>query len=221
MENLQKKNIKKPNSEGDYMSKTRYILYINDCYIYLLDNKTNKIIEKKCNHLKQDQITNEQGFYFEFSQFVRSNKIKIPIFGYKISVIINEDINEVQKNKYKEIFEDYFQKVDFIKITDILTIEKENAAMNLTKDYLDYYYLKKNENHVIRVNKEIFNNNDFKTISHVLNTIFTPQKIILFGSSNNIPKLTNKINKETGIQCAYQEEYTTYILNEYRKANTQ
>lgn len=203
------------------MSRVRYIAFINDNYIYLLDNKKQQIYEKKFNNIKQDKIVNEQNFYFEFNQFIRNSKIRIPIFGYKIKIIVNDNMDSMQKEKYKEVYEDYFQKIEFINITEILAISKDIAAINVNKDYLDFYYLKNGENILIRGDKLLFNNNDLKLIAHFINTIFTPKKIILFGNSNTIPKLTNKINKELNIDCTFQEKYTTYILDEYINKNTQ
>lgn len=202
------------------MSKARYIAFINDNYIYLLDNKKIKIYEKKFNNIKHDKIINEQSFYFEFNQFIHNSKIRIPIFGYKLKIIVNDNMDCIQREKYKEVFEDYFQKIEFINITEILALSKDIAAINVNKDYLDFYYLKNGENILIRGDKLLFNNNDLKLISHFINTIFNPKKIILFGNNSVIPKLTNKINKELNTTCTFQEKYTTYILNEYMNRNT-
>lgn len=210
-----------PINEGDNMFKTRYIAYLNDDNIYLLDAKKDKIYEKKFASLKQDQIINEQKFYFELNQFLFSNKIKIPIFGYKIKLIINDNLNNLQKKTYKEIFEDYFQKVDFINITEILPIDKNRMVVNITKDYLDFFFIKKQEKNILRINIIVFNNNTFKTIMHVLNTIYMTPKIMLIGYNNQIPTLATKINKELGIHCTYQEKSAIFALNEYKTQNTQ
>ena len=187
------------------MNKVRYKIFINDNCLYLLDDKSNKIYEEK--------------FYFSFNQFIRKNKIKIPIFGYKLQLIINDKVNQIQKNKYREIFLDYFRKIEFINIKNIISINRATSIINITDNYFDFYYYKKNDICVLRIDKLIFNNNEFKIIVHFLNSIFTPKKIILFGNSDNIPKLALKINKELGIQCTYQEEYSKYILTEIQKNN--
>ncbi len=201
------------------MNKVRYKIFINDNCLYLLDDKSNKIYEEKFDELSQDEITNEQKFYFSFNQFIRKNKIKIPIFGYKLQLIINDKVNQIQKNKYREIFLDYFRKIEFINIKNIISINRATSIINITDNYFDFYYYKKNDICVLRIDKLIFNNNEFKIIVHFLNSIFTPKKIILFGNSDNIPKLALKINKELGIQCTYQEEYSKYILTEIQKNN--
>lgn len=221
METQQKKNIKKITNKGEKMPKIRYIAYINDTYIYLLDNKKEKIYEKEFKNLKEDQILDEQKFYFELNQFLFSNKIRIPIFGYKLKIIINDNLNNLQKNKFKEIFEDYFQKVDFMNMTEILLMEKNKMIINITETYLDFYFIKKQEKKSLRINKIIFNNNTFNTITHVLNTIYLTPKITLIGYSDEIPKLAIKINKELGVNCTYQENSAIFSLNEYKKSNTQ
>lgn len=195
------------------MTKVRFKAYINDNYIYLLDCKKNTICEGKFNYLKNDEIINERKFYFEFNQFIKKNKIKLSLFGYNIQIICNDNLNLVQKDKYKELFLDYFKKVEFIDITSFLDLERNAIAINITENYLDFYFSKKNEKQIIRIFKLIFNNNDYRLIIHFFNTIFTPKKIIIFGTSELIPKLTEKINKELRIKCSYQEEYSKYILN--------
>ncbi len=199
------------------MVKGRYSIFINDDCLYLLDNKNNKIYEEILSNLSQDEIINEEKFYFSFNSFIRKNKIKIPLFGHKLQFIINDKLNPIQKNKYKEIFLDYFRKVDFININEILSLSRSTILVNITNNYIDFYYYKKNTISLLRIDKNIFNNNEFKVIIHFLNTIFNPKKIILFGTNEIIPKLTQKINKEIGIQCTYQEEYSKYILTEIQK----
>ena len=109
------------------MSKIRYKLFINDNQMYLLDTKKNKKYEKVFINLKKDEITDEQKFYFELNQFIRKSKIKIPLFGYKVLFYINDNINDIQKNKFKEFLEDYFQKVIFLKFSNQLPLNKNTV----------------------------------------------------------------------------------------------
>lgn len=199
------------------MAKVRYIAYINDNSIKLLDSKKDFVYQQNFKSLKKDEITNESKFCFEFNSFIRKNKIKIPIFGHKLKLIISDFVSHLQKNIYKEILEDYFQRIECINIKEVLPLDKATAAMNITENYIDFYYLKKNEIQCLRIEYIIFNNNEYKTITHIINTIFRPQKIILFGTSKLIPKLTTRINKELDVESTYQEDYNNYILNEYIK----
>lgn len=217
MENQQKKSIKKLNSKGDKMAKARYIAFINDNSINLLDLKNDFVYQQNFQNLKKDEITNESKFYFELNSFIRKNKIKIPILGHKLKLILSDSVSHLQKNIYKEIFEDYFQCIECIDIKELINLSKNTGIINITENYVDFYYLKKGEIKYLRNEYVIFNNNEYRTIAHIINTIFTPQKIIVFGTSKLIPKLTARINKELGIECTYPEDYNNYILNEYIK----
>ncbi len=196
------------------MSKIRYKLFINDNQMYLLDTKKNKKYEKVFINLKKDEITDEQKFYFELNQFIRKSKIKIPLFGYKVLFYINDNINDIQKNKFKEFLEDYFQKVIFLKLSNQLPLNKNTVILNVTENYIDIFGIKKSEKYVLRIENVIFNNNPFNTIKHIIQTLIKPKKIILFGTNNKIPKLTDKINKELNINSYYYEDYTNYFLEE-------
>lgn len=202
------------------MRNIKYVLYINDDTIFLLDRKKEHIYRQQCKYLKEDEIQNEHKFYFEWHEFLRKNKIRVSLFGHKLHVLIKKEINQIQQEKLKDIFMDFFQKVNFCYVEEILPLSKNTAIFNINDNYIDYYYLKKNEPVSITINKNLFSKKDFKAITFVVNSLFRPEKIILFGNSSKIPNLTSKINKELKIQCTYQEEYNTYVLNEYIKRNT-
>lgn len=195
------------------MLKIRYVIYINDNILSLLDIKTNIIKKEEFKSLKKDEIINEQKFYFELDKFIRKNKIKIAILGYKLKLIINNNLTEFQKEKYKEILKNYFKTVEYIEINNIFKLNKNTAILNITHDYIDYFYIKKNEFSIIRVNKNIFNNNDLKIINHLLSSIFKPKKLIFYGNNNSIPKLARSLNKELSLSTSYSENYTDYVLN--------
>lgn len=198
------------------MLKTKYTIYIIDNNVYFFDNKNNELYEQKFNYLKKDEILDEQKFYFELNQFIRKNKINISLFGDRVKFIISDHLSELQKSKYKEILEEYFKKVEFIKLSSLLSLNNNSLIINITEDYLDFYY-KKDEKQYIRVEKILFNNNNFKMILHITKNIFVPKKIILFGFYKEIPNLTEKINKELGINCIYQENYIEYIIKKEKE----
>ena len=198
------------------MIKVKYVAFVNDNFINLLDIKKDCIYQQKFNYLKQDEIIDESKFYFEFNSFIRKNKIKISLFGHKLILIIN-NINHLQLKTFNAIFKDYFSKIEYKNINEFLILNKTTAIINILETYIDYYYIKKNEIQSIRINKNIFNNNEFKIINHLVNMIFNPKKIVIFGTDKIIPKITKKINKELNIECTYPEDYNNYILNEYKK----
>jgi len=198
------------------MFKNRYVIYINDNILSILDIK-NKCIKKAVfKSLKEDEIIDEQKFCFELNNFIRKNKIKIAILGYKLKLIINDNLTKFQKSKYKEILNDYFKTIEFIEIERVFKLNKNESILNINNDYIDYFFIKKNQFNIIRVNKSIFNNNDSKIINHLLNVIFKPEKIIFYGNSNNIPKLSRNLNKKSNLSTTYSENYNDYVLCLYK-----
>ncbi len=197
------------------MKKERYICYINDNMLYLLDQRKNDLYETKCKYLKEDEIQDEQKFYFEWNEFIRKNKIKISLFGYKIKVITKKNMNGIQISKLKEILEDYFQKVTFLFLEDLLSLNKKEAMLNINTTYIEFIYLKKSEVQILRIPLYLFSGKEFKAISFVINSIFYPSKVILYGNNSKIPKLALQIHKELKIGATYSENYNTYILEKY------
>ncbi len=194
--------------------KERFVIYISDNVLFLKDRKKAKIYQKQCQYLQNDEIIEKQRFYFEVVDFFHQNKIKIPLFGTKAQMIIRNDLREVEKMLYKEIFEDYFNNITFINITDCLPLKKSNALCNVSEHYLDYYYLKKNEPSFLRIDLQLFNNQETKAILYLFNNIFCPQKLILFGNNTQIFSIADYLNKETKIKIMYDENYNKYVLKE-------
>lgn len=198
------------------MAKERYVLYINDDILFLLDAKKQKITNKKFNYLKNNEIQSESKFYYEFNEFIRQNKVKVSFFGHNIVMIIEKKLNNIQKEKYQEILNDYFKKIKFIYLEELLSLEKNTSLVNINENYMQIYYLKKGKIETLCLEKKVFNN-EWKAINYFLNSIFHAKKIIIFGNNMIIPKLSFKINKELNISCTYQEEYMTYILSLYQE----
>ena len=201
------------------MKNYRYILYINDNVLFLYDYKKKKLYKKECNYLEKNQIINNK-FYFEFHEFIRKNKIKISLWGYKLKFIIPDNLSNLQKNKYKEILEDYFKKVNIINQTKLFSINKNKSIINVNKSYIEYYYLKKGKIYCQNVNIDLFNDNVLKSITFLIKTLFKPEKILLYGNNKDIPLVATKLNKEFNIFCTYEEQFDSYILNIFLKRNT-
>ncbi len=199
------------------MKKIHFVMYVCDNELLLLNITKNKVIEQTFKSLKEDQITNKNMFYNEFNDFLNKNHIKIPLFGWNLCFIKNELITEVQLETFQEVLNDYFKKIEIKNIEDIVKLNKDTSFMNITNNYIDYYYMKKNKSKLLRVNLQIFNNNIGKVINHLLTNFYKPRKIIVFGNHSNIPTMVEYINKNFNVPATFSEFYKSYLLEEYKK----
>ena len=199
------------------MKKKEYV--INSCDNYFLLLNKDQILCKEFKSLKEDQIININLFIDEFNKFLKENHIRIPLFGWIATFIKNKHLNSVLLEKYQEIFSDYFSKIKIKSIEEILKLENDNSFMNICQNYIDYYYMKKNQVQLVRINPLIFNNNYNKVINHLLTNIYKPEKLIVFGSIENISKTAESINKNLGVSVIFPEKTKEYIVEEYKKLN--
>lgn len=199
------------------MHKNHYTIYICDNVLSLLDLKKNKILTQELESLQEDKIINKNLFYKEFNQFLKQNHIRIPLFGWNICFIKNALMDDFMLEKYCEILSDYCRRINYQNIEDILNLDKETSFLNITERYIDYYYMKKNKVNVLRIHFQIFNNNIFKTVYHILNNIYTPKKIVVFGSYSEIPKIVENINRKLNINATFPEFPEKYVLEKYKK----
>lgn len=198
------------------MKKVHYVLYICDDEIFFLNVAKDKIMKETFKSLKEDQIINSNLFIEEFSKFIKKNHIKMTLFGENICVIKNKNINNVVLEKYQEVLKEYYNKIEFKDLENILKIDKETSFININKHYIDYYYKKQNENISLRIHLDIFNGNLKKTLCHIITNIYKPKKMIVFGKEENIPKIAENINHDYNIMTTFPEFHYNYILEEYK-----
>lgn len=199
------------------MKKIRYVIYICNDEIILLDTIKNIVNKSNLKSIKEDQIIASQLFSDEFSKFIKQNHIKISLFGDDICFIKNKNINNIVLEKYDEVLKEYFHKIEYKDLEEILKIDNDNGFLNITKNYIDYYFMKKNEKITLRINLAIFNNNLNKAIRHLMTTIYKPKKIMLFGNQDNISKTAENISHDYNIIAKFPEVHYNYIFDEYRK----
>ena len=192
-------------------------MYLCDNEIFFLDLNTDKIISSKFKSLKEDQIIDSELFSDEFFKFLTKNHIKTTIFGQNICIIKNAKTNGIIIEKYKEILDDYFRYIEFKDLETILNIDNDNGYLNISNNYIDYYFMKKNEKNSLRINLVIFNNNLNKTIQHLFTNIYKPKKLTIFGKHDNISKLAENINKDYNILTIFPEFHYNFILEKYKK----
>lgn len=199
------------------MKKIHYAIYICDDEIFFLHVAKDKIEQEKFKSLKEEQIIDSELFMDEFSRFLRQKHIKVSLFGDNICFITNKSINPMVLEKYDEILKEYFHKIEYKDLSEILKIEKENGFLNITEHYLDYYFMKKNERMFLRVPLSLFNDHLNKAIHHILTTIYKPKKLMVFGNRDNNSKIAESIHHDYNIATTFPEVHYHYIFEEYKK----
>ena len=198
------------------MKTVEFAINVCDTQLFLYNKKQDEIIGKEFKSLKEDQIIDTHLFIDEFNNLLKKNHIHIPLFGWNACFIKNQNQNPIMTEKYIEIFSDYFRKLDVKNIEDILNFEKDTGFLNITDNYIDYYFMKKNKVKVLRVNPEIFNDNYSKVISYLLTSIYKPEKMTVFGTMLDISKFAENINKNYGISVTFPEKHAEFLLEEYK-----
>lgn len=199
------------------MKKIHFLIYINDNKFFLLNLKNNKIINQQFESLKESLIINEQLFEKELNKFFTKNNIPISIFGYNTCFIKNKDLNSVILNKYIELFNEYFRNIELINIEDILNKKENTSYFNINDTYLEYFYEKKNKINLIKVENTLFNNNINKMIGYLFSNIYKPKKIVVYGNSNKITRIVEKLIHYYKVTTTFSEFSENYILEEYKK----
>lgn len=195
------------------MKKIRYILYFSNSNIYFFDKKKNQMFSDFFFSLKNDEVINKQEFTKEFNKFLLKNKIKLSIFGNKVIFITNYDYTNFYKFNLQELLLEYFKSVTFVNVTDFLNISNKVAYLNITDNYIDYYYFKITKKHQ-RLMLSLFNNSILKAYNHFL-SIYKPKKIYIYGNNLEIPKISNQLSKEQAISVIFVENYATYVIKSF------
>lgn len=177
----------------------------------------NKIINKPFKSLKNDNLLDANLFSKELTIFLKEEKIPISIFGYNLVFIKPSSLNKIILDKYLDIFNDYYKKIKIMNIEEIINIDKNTNYLNINNNYIDYYYYKKNELEILRINNNIFDFNIHKILNYIITNIYKPKKIIIFGNNEEIPKLAYLLNHNYNILTTFPEFPQHYILEEYKK----
>lgn len=203
-------------TKGDKMKTREFIINICDTNLLFYDTAKEETLSKDFKSLQEDEIINSELFKEEFNQLLRTNHIHIPLFGWNLVFIKRKKQNPIITEKYKEIFSDYFRKIKEVNIEDIIDFEKDTGYLNITNHYIDFYYLKKNKIKILRIYPEIFNDNYNKMINYILTNIYKPEKMIVFGTIEDVSKYAENINKNYGISVTFPEYPSHFIIKEYK-----
>lgn len=199
------------------MKKIQYVLYLCDDEIFLLDVSKDKIAKEKFKSIKEEQIINSSLFTDEINDFFKKNRIKTTLFGENICFIKNRFINPVVLEKYEEILKDYFHKIEYKNLDDILKIEKNMSFLLITKSYIEYFFIKNNEKKNEKIHLSIFNYNTTKAIQHIMTFMYKPKKLMVFGNIESISNIAQAINHDYNIITTFPEIHYEFIIQEYKK----
>lgn len=199
------------------MSKIHFVINICDNELLLLDTKQKKIVSKKFQSIDKEQIVDKMLFYDELNRLLKEHHIRIPLFGWNGCFISSQKITNIIKEKYQEILSEYFTKIKFKTIEDVVNTKNDIAYIKIVDTYIEYYFSKKGVFYSLYVDLQIFNKNIKKTINHLLTQIYKPKKIIVFGNYKDIPKIAEEILHTYNIDTKFPELPTHFILEEYKK----
>ena len=198
------------------MKKIHFTIYVCDNEFFL-QKENGQAIKETFKSLECEEIIDSSLFKEEFSKFLQKHSIRISLFGKNIVFIKSKNLSPLAQEKYKEIFNDYFRRIEFIDLEDIFQIDNENGVLFLTQKYLDYYYRKKNKKEQIRIDLKIFNDSNTKAIQHIMNNLYKPKNLIVLGPIENIASITDEIHKKYNVETTFPEAYFTYIFEECKK----
>lgn len=198
------------------MKKIKYVLYICDNEIFFWNVVKDKIEKGTFKSIKEEQIIDSYLFIEEFHKFLNRNHIRTTLFGENISMIKNKNINPVVLEKYEECFKEYFHKIEYVDLEDLLKMDKDMSYLRITKNYIDYYFMKNNKKQGLRVPLQLFSSQN-KVIHHLLTTIYKPKKLMVFGNGENNAKIAENISHDYNIMTTFPEVHYNYIFEEYRK----
>ncbi len=199
------------------MKKINYVIYLCDDELFFLDIKKENIKKAKFKSIKKDELINSSLFIDEFSKFLKQNHIKVSLFGDNICFIKNKNINLVTLEKYEELLKEYFHRIEYRDLEEILKIDTNTAFLNITNHYLDYYFMKKNEKRTLRIELSLFNDQLNKALQHIFSTIFKPKRLMVYGNLENISKIAENITNNYNITTTFPEVHYHYIFEEYKK----
>ena len=116
---------------------SKFIAYINDNKIQI---KSNNIVEFSSNGIDNGNIINKEVFIKDYKTNIRINNI----FANEIDILLNKDINEIDKIYYNYVFEDLnYNKINIYNTKKYL----DNNSLIINKDYYiilhnnNYYYI--------------------------------------------------------------------------------
>ena len=164
------------------MRRNNVFIQINYNSILLSFNKKiyNYVLEYSVDNYK---IINTKLFYKEIENICKELNINNHFLSDNISIIIDNTYNESDKYIIKSIFKDLsFNKINFINVSHILNIKKDELIINIHEKYLKIYF-----NNIIICNKIYFK--EHKKILDIYIPIFLENSIKNIKIFGEYPKI--------------------------------
>lgn len=197
------------------MKKIHMACYICDNEFFFL-NEYGQVVHSIFKSIQEEEIVNSSLFREELFQFLKKNHIKISLFGKNIVFLKTGNLSALSLEKYESILKDYFKKIEFINLEKLFNIDNENGVLFITNNYIDYYFMKKNNKEYLRVPLKIFSGKQNKTLQHIFSTLYKSKKVLLLSSIENTNHMAEEINNHFNTKVTFPENFYMYIFEEYK-----
>lgn len=191
------------------------ILYMTDDYIYLYNNKSNKIYKgampKKV--IINGKIANINKFISKYESILKEYHLNNGLIGDKIKIIVHSKYTSADITLLKNIFE----KLNYRKITidneiKYYKLNDNNAWINTNEGYLLLTYIndyKKTE--TILIESDFFNEQN--DVYKYIKTKVGNKDIYLIGNSKNLDEFCNTFEKIYKNKTYMFTDSENYLLN--------
>lgn len=185
--------------------KTITIQFITKGILLLKNNEIKEYLLKSVDNYK---IINKEIFIFETINLLKENNINTSILTDNLNIITDNTYSNLERELIEKIFiELSFNKINFMDITKILNIKKNELLIDLSTNNIKLYYLNEVIDQKIYFNK-------YKQILNILLRYITSnyhiKSVKLFGNKCNDKDILQTIEKIVGIEV-YTFSYPNLI----------
>jgi hypothetical protein len=173
------------------MKRKKITIQIIQNGIIILNNK--EIKQYKINSVDNYRIINKDNFINEMTNIFKKQKINQTIITNDIDIIVDNTYSEIDKEVLLNIFKELsFNNINYIEITEIFNIKKDEIIIDISTNNIKIYYL----NEVIEQKVYFYKYNQY--INLLLKNILELKQIKtikLFGNRCNDKKIIKTIEK--------------------------
>jgi hypothetical protein len=178
------------------MKRKKITIQIIQNGIIILNNK--EIKQYKINSVDNYRIINKDNFINEMTNIFKKQKINQTIITNDIDIIVDNTYSEIDKEVLLNIFKELsFNNINYIEITEIFNIKKDEIIIDISTNNIKIYYL----NEVIEQKVYFYKYNQY--INLLLKNILELKQIKtikLFGNRCNDKKIIKTIEKITNAE---------------------
>jgi hypothetical protein len=178
------------------MKRKKITIQIIQNGIIILNNK--EIKQYKINSVDNYRIINKDNFINEMTNIFKKQKINQTIITNDIDIIVDNTYSEIDEEVLLNIFKELsFNNINYIEITEIFNIKKDEIIIDISTNNIKIYYL----NEVIEQKVYFYKYNQY--INLLLKNILELKQIKtikLFGNRCNDKKIIKTIEKITNAE---------------------